>query len=39
MLALRRTNESEKAWRAALEYLERFPTGPHANIARDIVGP
>jgi hypothetical protein len=39
MLALRRLNESEKARRAALEYLERFPTGPHANIARDIVGP
>jgi hypothetical protein len=38
MLALRRLNDSEGARRAALEYLERFPTGPHANIARDVAG-
>jgi len=39
MLALRRLNDPESARRAALEYLRRFPTGPHANIARDIAGP
>ncbi len=39
MLALRRLNDSEDAQRAAREYLARFPSGPHANIARDIVGP
>jgi TolA-binding protein len=38
MLALRGLNNLESARRAALEYLDRFPTGPHANIARDIAG-
>lgn len=37
MLALRRLNDLESARRAALEYLQRFPTGPHAKIARDLV--
>jgi hypothetical protein len=39
MLALRRLKDSESARRAALEYIQRFPTGPHAPIARDIAGP
>jgi TolA-binding protein len=39
MLALRRLNDPESARRAALEYLQRFPTGSYSNIARDIAGP
>jgi TolA-binding protein len=38
MLALRRLNDVESTQRTAKEYLVRFPQGPHAGIAREIVG-
>lgn len=37
MMAMRRLNDEESARRAAKDYLERFPNGPHAGIARQML--
>jgi hypothetical protein len=39
MLALRRLNDPESTRLAARDYLARFPTGPYAHVAQEIVAP
>jgi hypothetical protein len=38
MLAIRRLNDAENSRRAASEYLDRFPGGPYAGVAREMGG-
>ncbi len=39
MVALRKIGNTAEARQAASDYLQRFPHGPYAGVARDLVGP